>query len=357
MRCNRMIKRCVWIVSFPLFLTTTLHAEYIEGIDTTDENGYGLDSAFRLNEGYPEGYNGQIIVYYYLMPAIYCGYYSYSFDDIQMVPDTVMKSVTDRNAAVNFYDNCFIVKNRDSTYSKIKLLKKITGNRLIYRYGTNTTPNDRMLIKADYDRSIRYNVNNVYNIPGPMPYQKSRDTLQWDPPLPNNNHLLGYILYSATTYDSIVPPIVHISPEQWDSVAFFTTTKVWCPEFPITGYFTMVTVYAEGKSDFLDGWRGNNYSIVAVKRESPLLNTLSDELTIQKTDHGLSISLPNRNDNTGIPSLGIFTPDGRRIADFISKGNTFYWNTPQSQTLVGTYILRINSPSGDVFTRTISLVR
>ena len=46
-----------------LLFIVTLHAEYIEGIDTTDVNGWGLDTSFNISDFGINTTVGKIVVY------------------------------------------------------------------------------------------------------------------------------------------------------------------------------------------------------------------------------------------------------------------------------------------------------
>jgi hypothetical protein len=129
-------------------LVTLLHAAYIEGLDTTSVDGYGLDSTFRILNG---AISGQVIAHYNFDKHWCSGYYNYSFEDICLAPDTVLNGYGTEGQP--FY--CFIVKHqKDSTYSKVQVLKRLNGNQYTYRYLTNTIPNDRTL-KDYYKKCTR----------------------------------------------------------------------------------------------------------------------------------------------------------------------------------------------------------
>jgi len=336
----------VKLVGALLLCGSCTFADYIEGIDTTDVNGYARDSAFRIQNG---SISGQNIVRYYFEWSDFNGYFFYSFDDIKMAPSS-LRSITPLMGAI-FYR--FVIKrNKDSTYSKVQFLQQISGNRYLYKYGTNTTPNDRMLDSSTYDRSIRYKPNNLYNRCAPYPYPW--DTLIWEPPLPNNNHLLGYIFYRAkqgVTIDTTAP----INLAQWDSIAFYTSTKVYNPPIITPLYFNLVAVYSEGKSDFLTGWtRGMPAN--AVKGAPLSFDHSGSSIEIKKVVGGYFISLPQARENAAPSSIAVFNAAGVKVAQFsINKGNCVLWKT--DNLAEGTYLIRAELPDRSVLTRTVVFSR
>lgn len=247
------------------FFPNRVFPAYIEGIDTTDANGYGLDSTFKIGtNGMAIGNNGASVINYNSLADCYTGYggygfFDYSFNDLKMAPSG---SIPYYSCLVFSVYSCFVVRKNDSTYSKVQIINKLSDNRFIYRYGTNSTPKDYMLEKQNYDRSIRYKPNNFhYNFN--YPYILA---LYWDPPLPNNNHLLGYLLYQSKLNFAVVDTSAPINLAQWDTVAITTMDSIMC-DYRLVGnpgvqnicisdfkYLNLVAVYAEGNSDFLQGW-------------------------------------------------------------------------------------------------------
>jgi hypothetical protein len=82
----RKIKsRTINCIGILFFCASGVFADYIEGIDTTDVNGYGLDSAFKVTNGLITGQN--IVIYH--MDGSMNGYFNYSFDDIKMATESI----------------------------------------------------------------------------------------------------------------------------------------------------------------------------------------------------------------------------------------------------------------------------
>ncbi|NLD94405.1 MAG: hypothetical protein GX639_17250, partial [Fibrobacter sp.] len=191
-------------------LVSSVSAEYIEGTDTTDAKGYCRDSSFSIsNRG--EIFGTQIAKYFHDGSN---GYFKYCFEEIKMIPAIhKLTDIEERPFPINY---CFAVKKKNGTYMKVQILKKLENGRYIYKYGNNSVPADRLLEKQDYDRSIKYKPNNLY-----FNYEyATKTTISWDPPLPNNNNLIGYILYTThETIDTTAP----INTSQWDSVVVDTS--------------------------------------------------------------------------------------------------------------------------------------
>ena len=148
----KLDKTNIWLLCIVGILICTMgaSADYVEGVDTTDANGFGLDSAFLMDNYW--GITGQYILSYRFQFST--GYFNYSFDDIKMAPDSGYSMWCS-----GMYP-CVVKNNMSNAFSKIQILKQLMNKRYIYEFGTNTTPNNRMLEKANYDRSIRYKPNN-----------------------------------------------------------------------------------------------------------------------------------------------------------------------------------------------------
>jgi hypothetical protein len=152
-------------VLFLLFFPFYSVAEYVEGIDTTDENGYGPDSSFQITK--PNSYD------YILGPKIYCYYrmggadirgsFNYVFDEINIVPDSLISIPDGKSFFYSAWGSSFAVTNsKNKTYSKLIIMENLGNNRYKFKYGANTEQNGKLLIGAGYDRSIRYKPNNLF---------------------------------------------------------------------------------------------------------------------------------------------------------------------------------------------------
>ena len=130
-------------------------------------NGYGLDIGVSNGDnGYVTGQN--IVIYH--MDGYLSGYFNYSFNDIKIAAESInCITSSDRSGECTFcaqyFSNrylinnyCFVIKKfKDSTYSKVQILNHLTNNRYVFKFGTNTSPNNPGLEDASYDRTVRIN--------------------------------------------------------------------------------------------------------------------------------------------------------------------------------------------------------
>jgi hypothetical protein len=345
-----------------IVLSQQSFSEYLEGIDTTDENGYGLDSTFMISNdsirgikarGYaPFGEKSDSTYLPLVVSGI--GFYNYTFNEIKIAPpDSTFYFQT-----LPFWFCCFVIKHKDSTYSKIQITKKLTGNRYIFKYGTNTKANDHLLAEADYDRSIRYKPNNAY---GHHLYP-STNWLTWEPPLPNNNHLVGYILYrskNGATIDTLSP----IDSSQWDSLGFVDTTNCnYASPYAINGrYLNLVAVYTEGKSDFLNGW--TYYFLVTaevgIKKSLLISEKLVNKMDIRKIKDGYSIVVLQSVPSPKRPvSMYIENIRGQKIRQLpYTTGDCFFLNMIDINIPPGLYLFRAEFPDRSVITQPFAITR
>jgi hypothetical protein len=324
-----------------LLCASGVFADYIEGIDTTDVNGYGLDSAFKVTNGLITGQN--IVIYHGELG----GYYNYSFDDIKIAADKFNIAQGPSKSQNQLY--CFVIrKNKDSTYSKIQILKNLPNNRYVYKYGSNSIPNNRLLVKTPYDTSVRYkpnNLNNVYQYgccgyPGDP---TGMNTCSWEPPLPNRNHLLGYIFYKSKP-NVVIDTTKPINKVQWDSCAFtpYTSSTCWPMSYV---YLNMVAVYSEGRSDFLQGWTKSSVGAVDVKPSSTQIEKIQNRLEIKKTSHGFYLTFQSFTQTSGSASISIYNVTGTKVAEFSNiQGNQVFWKTTDRNLAQGQYIAMLELP-------------
>jgi hypothetical protein len=336
-------------VGILLLCASGIFADYIEGVDTTDVSGYGLDSAFQATNSNITGQN--IIVYN--MDYDMNGYFNYSFDDIKVVAESIRcitgfpSSTSSLCAEYIPYQNqiksfCFVVKkNTDSTYSKVQILNRLANNRYVYKYGTNTSPNNPGMEKASYDRTVRYKPNNFNNIfrygcCGYLGDPVGVNNCSWDPPLLNNNHLLGYRYYK-TKPGIFIDTTAPINLTQWDSSASFVGEQ--------EGYINLVAVYAEGKSDFLKGWVKRIGFPDGAKPNANHPEQLKNNLEIKKTSNGFYITFQSSTQISGSSSLSIYNITGSKVAGFFGiKSNQVFWKITGQNLAQGQYIVRLELP-------------
>jgi hypothetical protein len=349
------------LIGVILICASGVFADYIEGTDTTDSNGYGLDSAFRVSNGYISGKN--IILYH--MDGSLNGYFDYSFDDIKMAPESIScvssnnqsrsglctlctQSISSQYQIKNY---CFVIKKfKDSTYSKIQILNNLTNNRYVFKYGTNTSTNNCVLEKTSYDRSIRYkpnNFNNIWSYYGCDFDFPGIHYCSWEAPLPNNNHLLGYMFFKPKS-GAVIDTTMPINMVQWDSAYFTTSTSGGWSE----GYLSIVAVYKEGKSDFLQNWwkPKRTGSPDSIKRRSTPMEKTQNTMEIKKTSNGFCISFKEFPPTSGSASLSIFSITGIRVAKFSGiKTHKVVWKTGDQNIAEGQYIIRLELSDHRVF--------
>jgi hypothetical protein len=339
-----------------IFSIIRINAEYIEGIDTTDSNGFGLDSSFGISPR-TDILSGNDIISFSSNRGWTLGYLDCSFDDLKIVPDTIREN---GDNAVDKYFTFIIRNKKDSTYAKVKLIKKIGDMRYIFKYGKNTIPNDRMLMPSDYNRSIRYKPNNLYNwadFMGAFPNRFQWDTLYWEPPIQNNNHLLGYILCaSKSKWETGIDTAKPIDSTQWDSVAFYSDSiKKAALSLGVNGsYINLVALYAEGKSEFLDGWTLLNVVPVSVSMQKFVFTPMQKTMSIAAIPGGFFITVPYLPSSEPF-SISIFNPNGSlhsRISG-IKGARAFLGNNFAG----GLYLLRAEFPDRSVLTQPFAITR
>jgi hypothetical protein len=334
---------CLHILLF--LLSINISAEYIEGVDTTDINGYGLDSSFQV--GTADQISCKNGLFYGLVQGEW-GLFNYAFDEISIAATTDYYPFINVTKGDIMDFTCFVVKKHDSTYSKVLVMEKLSDNRHVFKYGSNTTPLDRNLVKPDYDRSVRYKPNNVTH----HYYYHGGDSLFWDPPLPNNNHLVGYILYQ-TKQDAVIDTTKPIDMTQWDSTAFTDSILLINKLFEIR-YLNLVAVYEEGNSDFLQGWTRYAPAADAIKRQPAGFNTQKEGINVKKATGGFSILLQPMFKNA---VMSIYNVSGKRIANLPYTSSRTFWNATQQNVPIGLYLLRAVFPDRSVITQPFTITR
>jgi streptogramin lyase len=329
---------------------------YFEGIDTTDANGYGLDSSFQLSAD--NTIKGQDIACYYYNCYETSGTFNYSFDEISLAADSISFYSGGGQAYHYFkypgFTYCFVIKkSRDSTFWKVQITGKLADNRYVYKYGSNTMRSNRIMIKPNYDRSVKYKPNNLHYCHGCCTGGCCAyfcNSFNWEPPLTNNNHLEGYILYRQKPN---IDTSQMINLAQWDSIGYTDSTKYSFPFSSRGEYFNVVAVYTEGKSDFLKGWTRLSMPSSVTKYSSS--QSLCNNLEIKKVSSGFSIGLPER---TGILSLSIYTIAGRQVSMFSGiTTNRIFWNTSQQNLAEGLYIVKAELPDRNCINQTLVFTR
>ena len=137
---RRIVKgEMLWFFICMMFFSKNSFSEYIEGIDTMDAFGYGLDSSFQFTTD--NTIKGQNLACYVYSSFSAAGAFNYSFDDIKFAADSASFAAnTFRFFQFPNISYCFVVKkNSDSTYVKVQVLQKLSDFRIVFKYGTNTS--------------------------------------------------------------------------------------------------------------------------------------------------------------------------------------------------------------------------
>jgi hypothetical protein len=340
---------------FLLCFSLTTLAVYVEGIDTTDTNGYGLDSAFKIG-GLNIRLSGQKLACYSGIGfSTTIGAFKYAFNEINLAADSIFFSSW-LGAGYEFefprYNFCFVIqKYKDSTFYKVLILNRLEDKRYVFKFGTNTTPKNRVLMQSDYNRSIRYKPNNLfYFFKGSS--EQGSNQFSWEPPLSSDNHLQGYIIYVQKN-GAAIDTTASINLAQWDSVGFTDSTTLSYRYAPQGEYFNIVAVYTEGKSDFLKGWT-RLMKFDDIKKHFNLDFSRSS-ISIKITGGNLSIMINQH----GLPAqLSIFDVTGKRIASLRNIYSTrCYLNTTQKAIPPGLYLLRAEFPDRSTITQPFTITR
>jgi hypothetical protein len=313
---------------------------YSEGIDTTDVNGYSHDSTFQVkNDSLMAIKNGLGAISY--LTGDGGGVFPYRFDDLKMAPVIAVGQYS--SGPFRTYNSIALRKN-NGTYSKFQVIGKLPDKRYIYKYAMNSTPNDLMLEKHDYDRSIRYKPNN-FSIN--FVYILRYNSLNWDPPLPNNNHLLGYTLFESKADYNAFDTNAPINLAQWDSIAFISAG-----ECSYTGYYwpnkylNLVAVYSEGRSDFLRGWAYFYSTAVGIKEYGLGKQYVRKGSIVNDFQGGIIFNFSLFQKGNRPTNLSIFTPSGKQIACFqMTNDKPIFWNATRLSIAEGVYIAKINQPN------------
>lgn len=347
MKPGTVKKMLYWLCFLSAILWKNLDAAYLEGIDTTDENGYGVDSAFQVT---PEG---KIIAKNCLPYGLFggeSGPLNYSFDEIKYAAASgyhgLFMNVGGNDITVF---TCFVLKKNDNTYSKIQIVEKLQDSRFVFKFGSNTTPSERLLESSDYNPAERYKPNNIIHH---FHYGTPPDTLLWEPPLPNNNHLIGYVLYQSkigSTIDTTKP----VDITQWDSIAF-TDSDLLINKLRNRCYVNMVAVYEKGRSDFINGWTFYAPTSVEIKRYSFFESKQENRITVKNTCGSLSIEVHPFFESAVLSLNSIL---GRRIAMFSYTGQKAYWNFSKQSIPPGLYLIRAEFPYRSAITEPFIISR
>jgi hypothetical protein len=338
-------------IAATLFLFTTItfaFSAYKEGLDTTSSDGYCRDSLFGISGNSIVLETGSKLIAYEWS----CGYFNSAFDDIVKAPDT-LSQVSHRPASL--MNTCYVIyRNRDHTYSKICILRKLSNGSYIFRYGRNTVPNNLLLIADNYDKSIRYKPNNLhFSSHYEMPRTFSH--LFWEPPLSGINTLIGFTIYFSkrnVTLDTTKP----VDPSQWDSVGF-TKFNEFSIEFN-SQYLNMAAIYEKGKSDLFKGWM-RQPMLIGIR--APVTNKVDRQpriTIVKKTSTEYCFEINDFSANVSPQSVALYSNSGRRVAGLSELiGDGYFWYMSGSNHPQGSYVVKALFSDNSAISRQVILMR
>ncbi len=328
--------KSLYIMLLIVIIGLSVFAEYKEGIDTTDNCGYGIDSSFQIliiGDSSISIRAEDVIIYAFDSVNGFSnssGYFPYSFDEIRKAPDTIKKfSIYD----LPIYNTTFIAMKIDSSYTKVQLLERISEDRFIYKYGRNTVPNNLLLTYENYNRDSLYppdnfHIYNFWNGGGVMHFS-------WNPPIENNNTLLGYKVFNINK--DLVNILDSINLDNLEPSEIIDTT--WA-RWGSWGYFNIVAVYEEGESKPLQGWMYVFNNLTFIYNNNDLKTPANDFKVYYNNYDNIMISLPNDYNNQKA-SFNIYNTKGRLINHVSNfEKNPVILNISELGMASGNYIIQ-----------------
>ena len=256
----------VFLIAFlclPLFgAPASSSYNYIEGTDTTTADGKSING-FTVSA---TSINGAAVVY----GSTDYGYLNCMFDDVQKVPDSI---ISPKPYVENVFLHCFIVSGNSNTWMKVQVTKQLPDKRFVYRFGKNMTSSSKLLLPPNYDQQRIYRPNNVrwsevYYRNGEIVQEI---TLVWEPPIPCNKKVTGYIVYGSSQDIDTAKPI---DLKQWRQIV--TTTGTSASGFSLAPRFNVAAVYQDQTTDFPKAYTRLNFPMgVTPHRPLPDGNHLS----------------------------------------------------------------------------------
>jgi hypothetical protein len=369
-----------WKTAFSIFLlifcVNSINASIRESIDTTDNEGFGMDSLFRIHVNVIPvkfrdsiidyhrdtiiSFSGQLIAHYIFNPHWCSGYFNLTFDDICLAPDTVLIDTKEfRNS-----HSCFVVKNTiHNTYSKLQVLNSLSGNRFVYRYLTNESPGSRILIDTSASpkyRAMLLKVNNPHFTGIKYFYNSGTDVLHtsrlsWDPPAQTlvnstiNPANIKYILYRSkdnVQIDTTKP----LDRSQWIPINFFSNSPQTVGQFPQNGYVNMVAVIGKDTSEFLSGWTLCNYDIIGTIGNNPPQKKVPAGMTINSSTGRTIVTLTGEHENNERGILSMYDLTGNKISTLIFSGKSVSLNNGNIHFSNSGYVLKVTFPGKETVT-------
>jgi hypothetical protein len=335
-------------IFFLVCTVTIIFAEYKEGIDTTDQNGYSHDSLFSItNNGISVDLKGK--VFSYAEDPMRDGYLNCEFEDITKAPEKF--NVSTPRLVMN---KCYVLMGKDTAYSKISVLCKLSDGRYVYRYGKNSEKKNRQLVETNYNQSIRYKPNNLY-IYGPIYHMPvTTGNLEWEPPLPGSKELRGYIIYFSKPQ---VETSKSFDISQWDSIAF-TTNCYFNATFSNSRYLNLAAAYKDGKSELINGWFQMFQAISVYPGSYSEISYSSPSVHLEKTTAGYCFDILNL--PTGIRPLefAVYSSSGCLITELTeSSRDGKVWNVYNPDFSPGHYIIKAVLTDRRIVSRQFTLVQ
>jgi hypothetical protein len=267
---------CILVFVASVSASAPSQYSYVEGIDTTSVDGKGLD-------GFAVGLtsiSGATVVY----GNSGYSYLNCAFDDVQKVPDSIIST---NRYVDNVFLHCFIVCNSsNNTWAKVQITRQLPDNRFLYRYGKNSTPSSKMLVPYNYDRQRIYRPNNVSwsevygREVGGIWEDIQVVTLVWEPPLPCNKKVTGYIVYGAQQPVDTAKPI---DLKQWKQLATTSGTVATFRAGP--SYLNVVAIYPGDTTDFSKAFTRMNYPIGVIPYGPQRGENLNNPSTVSSMGH------------------------------------------------------------------------
>ncbi len=301
-----------------LLVIGNLFAEYSEGFDTTESDGTGLDNTFQIGDDEITALkNAKIALYLvkYWEWNLDWQYVHHTFDEICVVPSKFDEIAVDELSLRDILNTQIVVKRSDGTFAKVHIIEQLNGLRYIYRYGVNTISGGN-LIAEDYDKDKCHPPQNLairmMYITNPSGVKGMAD-LEWDPPLPNNNELDHYEIYTidAGAIDTADP----IDLNEWDLVQETQNTDSWWhgEDDDNVNYINIVAVYEEGVSKPLQGWT------LLEDESTKIINGISggihpNQLTIENNRISFNLLKPCH------AELSVFEVHGKKLSTIVNGG-------------------------------------
>lgn len=315
------------LLTIPSSESISVFAGYREGIDTTESTGSGLDGLFRISK---DTLIADCLLFFETPQRVSNGKwypFNHQFHDITRVPSNFPADCVKKYTPDTFLDRCFIAQKNGGAYYKIRVIRRLSpdSDRYVFLYGFNDVADETIFTKDDYDRDSLYKPNNFrLNIQDYTRHRQFAGSFQWDPPLDNNNTLLGYEVYCVDT-NRIMEKSVAVDLDQWRCIGFtnFTAMNKKGGDISIDQlyvYWNCVAVYLKAgdtvRSQPFQGWTCVPHFSTKMQSDSIQLSSY------HSTDYTDDLR-PLNNSGLFLKSTAVHLLNGRSIrnrTDAISSG-------------------------------------